>query len=58
MIRFVLNFFLFGILFYLIWRFFPEAFETLVSWAEMVYDFVKNLFSTTVEKMNQNGAKF
>lgn len=57
MIRFLINFCLFGILFYLIWRFFPEAFDTLVSWAGNVYDFFKNLFGTTMEKMHQNGVK-
>lgn len=53
MLRFILNFILFGILFYLIWRFFPEAFDKLVSWAGDVFDFVKNLFTSTVEKLQE-----
>lgn len=57
MMRFIANFILFGILFYLIWRFFPEAFETLVAWAGKVFDFVRDLFTSTVEKINEKGAK-
>lgn len=43
MLRFILNFFLFGILFYLIYLFFPDAFMTLVSWANEAYEFLKDL---------------
>ena len=39
--RFILNFFFFGLLFYLIYLFFPEAFHTLVSWADRTYEFIK-----------------
>lgn len=42
--RFIFNFVFFGILFYLIWMFFPDAFLTLVSWADHVVAFVKDLF--------------
>lgn len=42
--RFIFNFIFFGILFYLIWLFFPEAFSTLVSWANHVVAFFKDLF--------------
>ncbi|MBA3957446.1 MAG: hypothetical protein H0X51_03495 [Parachlamydiaceae bacterium] len=41
--RFILNFFLFGFLFFLIWIFFPEAFHILLSWAQSVYDFFADL---------------
>lgn len=44
MLRFIFNFFLFGILFYLIYLFFPDAFQTLVSWAHQVYEFFKDVF--------------
>lgn len=40
MVRFVFNFIFFGILFYAIWLFFPDAFHTLVSWAGNVYTFL------------------
>jgi hypothetical protein len=40
--RFILNFIFFGILFYLIYQYFPEAFQTLVSWAGAVVNFIKD----------------
>lgn len=53
MIRFIVNFFLFGILFFLIWHFFPEAFGKLVSWASNVYDFLQSLVMSLVGKIQQ-----
>ncbi len=50
MLRFILNFFLFGILFYLIYLFFPEAFQTLVSWAHQVYEFFRDVFAQLSER--------
>lgn len=44
LLRFVFNFILFGVLFFLIWHFFPEAFNTLVSWAAAIVDFFQKLF--------------
>lgn len=41
--RFIFNFFFFGILFYLIWMFFPDAFMTLVGWANQVVAFFRDL---------------
>ncbi len=35
--RFIFNFFFYGILFYLIWRFLPETFDTLVAWMNSIY---------------------
>jgi len=48
--RFIWNFFFFGILFYLIWMFFPDAFLTLVSWANQVVAFFRELISNTWDK--------
>jgi hypothetical protein len=48
--RFIINFFLFGFLFFLIYVFFPDAFKTLVSWAQAVYDFFNGLVQTGIEK--------
>jgi hypothetical protein len=42
--RFILNFFFFGLLFYLIYLFFPDAFSTLVSWANSAYQYLRDLF--------------
>lgn len=50
--RFILNFFFFGILFYLIWMFFPDAFKTLVSWADQVVAFFKGLIQTASDKVH------
>lgn len=50
-VRFIFHFIFFGILFYLIWLFFPEAFTTLASWAGKVYVFFKNLFLGISEKV-------
>jgi hypothetical protein len=41
--RFIFNFIFFGILFYVIWLIFPDAFKVLVSWADHVVLFLKNL---------------
>lgn len=43
--RFILNFFIFGFLFYLLWMFFPEVFNTLVSWANGAFEFLKEIFN-------------
>lgn len=43
MLRFIFNFILFGILFYVIYHFFPDAFKLLVSWAEHLYEFLKEV---------------
>lgn len=42
--RFILNFIFYGILFYLIYLAFPEAFFTLVSWADKLAEVVKDLY--------------
>lgn len=49
--RFLLNFFFFGLLFFLIYLFFPEAFQTLVSWANDVYIFFRDLILSISEKI-------
>lgn len=51
--RFILNFFLFGFLFYLISVFFPEAFSTLVSWASGVYGFFHDLVVQIGDKISE-----
>jgi len=49
--RFILNFIFFGILFYLIWLYFPEAFHTLQSWADAIVHWVKDMFQLLMEKI-------
>lgn len=50
--RFILGFIFFGLLFYIIYLYFPEAFQTLVAWAGKVYTFFYNLIVGLVEKIN------
>lgn len=52
--RFILNFFFFGLLFYLIWMFFPEAFMTLVNWANHVVLFFRDLFMGISDKVQHH----
>lgn len=54
--RFILNFFLFGFLFYLISVFFPEAFSTLVSWAAGIYGFFHGLVAQIMDKISEKKA--
>lgn len=56
MIRFIFNFFLFGAIFYLIWRFFPQAFDTLISWADIAYDFFADLYQQLMDKVSQHAS--
>lgn len=54
--RFILNFFFFGILFYLIYLLFPEAFHTLVSWADKAVELARELFNRLSEKFYGNSS--
>lgn len=49
MLRFMFNFVFFGVLFYIIWVFFPDAFHTLVLWAGKVYDFFVDIGVTVLD---------
>lgn len=51
--RFIFNFIFFGILFYIIWLYFPDAFKTLVDWASNTVAFLKNLVQTAMEKVHE-----
>lgn len=50
--RFILGFIFFGLLFYAIWYFFPETFQTLATWAGNVFGFFKSLFQGLSDKFN------
>lgn len=54
MIRFILNFIFFGVLFYAIAHFFPDAFQKLVSWAESIYQFFVDLSYRMTDWLNHN----
>ena len=44
MIRFFFNFIVFGLIFFVIHKFAPEAFQTLVRAVSTIYDFLADLF--------------
>ena len=43
MLRFLFNFIFFGLIFYVISKFFPDAFSQLINWAEVLYDFLVSI---------------
>ena len=50
--RFILNFIFFGVLFYLIYLAFPDAFFTMVSWADKVAQFIHDLYMQLADKVH------
>ena len=52
MLRFILNFFLFGLLFYAIYFFFPDAFLRLVAWISAVFDWLKDFINHLTDRLN------
>lgn len=55
--RFILSFIFFGLLFYAIWIYFPEAFQTLVGWVAKIFDFLKSLVESVIERFNTSGSR-
>ncbi|MCB1113067.1 MAG: hypothetical protein H7A37_10805 [Chlamydiales bacterium] len=53
MVKFIVNFVFFGLLFYAIYIFFPDAFEKLVSWVSALYNFLVDLVQSIVEKVSE-----
>lgn len=49
--RFILNFIFFGVLFYAIHVFSPDFFNTLVDWANAIYEFLREMFLRIYEKI-------
>ena len=52
--RFIFNFIFFGVLFYAIYLFMPEAFATLVSWASKIYEFLSELVSSVFKSLSNS----
>ena len=48
--RFILNFIFFGVLFYAIYLIFPDAFHTMVGWANSIYEFLKDVIIQISDK--------
>lgn len=53
MIRFIFNFIFFGVLFYAIAHFFPDAFERLVGWAEKIYAFFVDITVAVIDWISE-----
>lgn len=51
MLKFIANFIVFGVLFYLIYVYFPDQFHILTTWAESIVNFVKDLFHAVMDKV-------
>lgn len=56
MFKFIFNFFLFGAIFFLIWRFFPQAFDTLFAWASGIYDFIAALWQQLMDRIDSHSS--
>lgn len=48
--RFIIGFIFFGLLFYAIWYFFPDAFQTMASWAGNLFNFIKTSSNELYDK--------
>ncbi|MGA8164169.1 MAG: hypothetical protein WB791_03975 [Waddliaceae bacterium] len=53
--RFIWNFIFFGIIYYLIWRFFPVVIETFTTWMDSLYDVIRDLVMMAVDKVSNMG---
>lgn len=51
--RFILNFIFFGVLFYAIFLMFPDAFHTLVGWANSIYEFLRDILLVLIGKIQE-----
>ncbi len=50
--RFILNFIFYGVLFYLIYLAFPDAFFKMVSWAHAIAEFIQDLYMQLAAKVH------
>jgi len=51
--RFIVNFIFFGVLFYAIYLIFPDAFHTMVGWANSIYEFIKDVLLFLLAKIQE-----
>jgi hypothetical protein len=49
--RFIFNFIFFGLLFYAIYYFFPDAFANLVTWTGEAFNYIKSLIQQLFSKL-------
>lgn len=52
MLRFILNFILFGLLFYAISYYFPDAFEGLLNSAKIAFTYIKEFVQILGDRLN------
>lgn len=57
LLRFIVNFILFGALFYLIWHFFPETFTTLVTWIKAIVEFFQLIIVDLYNRISTSSLK-
>lgn len=48
--RFIIGLIFFALLFYSIWYFFPETFQTLLQWTADVFNYLKGLVESLTHK--------
>lgn len=54
--RFIIGFVFFGLLFYSIWFYFPETFQTLVSWVAQVFEFFRDLVENLKSRLSSGSS--
>lgn len=52
--RFIINFIVFGLIFYAIWYFFPDAFMKMVNGAGAVFGYLRDLVEVLIQKINEH----
>ncbi len=51
MIRLIINFIIFGLIYFAIYYYFPDAFHRLVGWAQETFTFIKDWIIIIVDKI-------
>lgn len=54
--RLIFGFVFFGLVFYAIWFYYPDAFQTLVSWAAKTFNFLHDLVLSLFDKFNKTSS--
>lgn len=52
--RFIFNFIVFGLIFYAIWFFFPDAFMKMVHGADAVFTYLRDLVESIIRQINEH----
>lgn len=57
MLRFVFNFALFGLVFYMMYLYLPDTFSTLVGWADATVDYGRDFYQQMMDQMAGDGGQ-